>query len=48
MGLSRSPKEIKADGTDSVQFEFDAATKILVIKRPGVSALTNWSLGFEF
>ena len=48
MGLSRSPKEIKADGTDSVQFEFDAATKILIIKQPGVSALANWSLGFEF
>ena len=48
MGLSRSPKKIKADSTDSVQFEFDAATKILIIKQPGVSALTNWSLGFEF
>ena len=48
MGLSRPPKEIKDDASNPIEFEFDATTKILIIKKPGVSALSHWSLVFEF
>ena len=48
MGLSRPPKEIKDNASNPFEFEFDATTKILIIKKPGVSALTDWSFVFEF
>lgn len=49
MGLSRPPKKIKDNNASNpVEFEFDATTKILIVKRPGVSALSDWSFVFEF
>ena len=48
MGLSLPPKEIKDNASNPIEFEFDTTTKILIIKRPGVSALSDWSFVFVF
>ena len=48
MGLKRSPKDIVANGSAQVQFEYNATSNILVIKKPDVSALSDWSLSLVY
>jgi alpha 1,3-glucosidase len=46
MGIDRPPKSIK-NAELSIDFEYDAAGKVLILRKPGVSALTNWEILFQ-
>ena len=43
MGVQKSPKSVKVDD-QSIDFTFDSNSKILVIRKPSVSALTEWEV----
>lgn len=43
MGVDASPSSISFDGT-SIEFEYDSVVKVLVLRKPGVSALAAWEI----
>jgi mannosyl-oligosaccharide alpha-1,3-glucosidase len=43
MGVDTPPSAVRLDGV-SVEFEYDAVVKVLVLRKPGVSALADWEL----
>ena len=47
MGVESSPKSISVNG-DSIGFTFDSGSNVLVIRKPDVSALTDWELKVVF
>jgi alpha 1,3-glucosidase len=47
MGVESSPKSISVNG-ESVGFTFDSGSNVLVIRKPDVSALTDWELKAAF
>lgn len=47
MGVDREPKSIAQDG-DDVAFHYDAGGRILVLRKPYVSALLDWELTIAF
>jgi mannosyl-oligosaccharide alpha-1,3-glucosidase len=47
MGLNTAPSGVSVAG-ESVGFTFDAASCLLVLRKPGVSALTNWEIRVVF
>lgn len=50
MGVESEPKSIRVDGDegDEVHFHFDAENKLLVLRKPYVSALLDWELLVAF
>lgn len=47
MGVDKEPKSIAQDG-DDVHFHFDADARLLVLRKPYVSALLDWELLVAF
>lgn len=43
MGVEKAPTTAKYEG-ESISFEYDASTKLLVLRKPEVSALSNWQI----
>lgn len=52
MGIASEPKEISlttliSPNETPIEFQFDEASKILVIRKPDVSALEQWKINFK-
>lgn len=47
MGVNSEPKSIAQDG-DEVYFHYDAEVRVLVLRKPYVSALLDWELSVTF
>ena len=47
MGVDSEPKSIAQDG-DEVYFHFDAEARLLVLRKPYVSAVLDWELSVTF
>ena len=47
MGVDKEPKSIAQDG-DEVHFHFDADAKLLILRKPYVSAILDWELLIAF
>lgn len=47
MGLDKEPASIVSSTGASIEFQYDSSSKILVIRKPGLSALDNWTLDVQ-
>ena len=47
MGLDKEPAAIVSSTGTSMEFQYDSSSKVLVIRKPGVSALDNWTLNVQ-
>lgn len=47
MGLDNEPKSISQDG-DEVYFHFDAESRLLILRKPYVSAVLDWELSITY
>lgn len=43
MGVKKSPTKVTGDG-ETIDFEYDSASKVLVLRKPSVSALEQWRI----
>jgi alpha 1,3-glucosidase len=43
MGVKKAPTNVSADG-EAVSFDYDSASNILVLRKPNVSALSEWRI----
>lgn len=43
MGAKESPKKVAGEG-GAIDFEYDSSSKVLVLRKPGVSALEKWTI----
>lgn len=43
MGVKKAPSAISADG-ETIRFDYDSASNILVLRKPNVSALSEWRI----
>jgi alpha 1,3-glucosidase len=46
MGIEKSPKRV-GNGSFNLQFDYNDEAGILVIRKPGLSALEDWEISFE-
>lgn len=46
MGVKKSPKKITLGAVD-IEFQYDSASKVLVLRKPEVSALEQWTMNIE-
>ena len=46
MGLEKAPQSIVSSSGGYMEFQHDAASQILVIRKPAISALDNWTVNF--
>jgi alpha 1,3-glucosidase len=47
MGLEKEPKSIVSSTGNTIEFQYDLSSKVLVIRKPGVSAVDEWTLNVE-
>ena len=47
VGLKASPKEIKLEGGKDLEFSYSSQTKMVVIRKPELSALVSWRLSVD-
>lgn len=48
MGLVQPPRSLSVGDDEPVEFTYDAETHVLVIRKPSVSALRDWTLRFHY
>ena len=47
MGVPKSPKTITCEGK-VIEFTFNAKSKVLVVRKPELSAMLEWTMSFNF
>jgi len=49
MGIKKEPKSIQVDGAEgmSLEFSFNPASSVLVVRKPTVPALFEWTINFQ-
>lgn len=47
MGLDKEPAGIEVSTGGVLEFQYDVSSKILVIRKPGISALDDWTLNIR-